>query len=182
MEVGNNYIANVFKANKMKYLLFVILFASCVSEKKAIEKAKVKLISSGELAKICADTYPATVKPGTTQVSIDSSEIQYRTETKYITVKDTVFASDTIIRYKQINKTSFIHDTIVDNAALSACRQDWNNSVTANKNLTEEILKNRTQYEEEKSKIKKQRNVFAIALGAAAIAIFLLFRIKIFKI
>jgi hypothetical protein len=115
----------------MKKLLIIALcvigLTSCLTEKK-LKSHAVRYYAEhpGELAHECADKYPATVMPGDTIRTTDTTTLPGLVipcpdrVINGVTIHDTVKCPG----QKVIHDKVFVHDTLIDRAAVEAMKAD----------------------------------------------------------
>lgn len=160
----------------IKYLLIIILLASCYTERKAkgqFGKAVTAYPPIG--AGFCALTYPCLVSPVSTSDTITVTDTIYTggdVMFDTITVNNTVTVTKTVqLPGKTITKTVLIHDTVKvkDNAELKSCEFARDGAVR----LQEAERLERVKYQ------NRSRKYLYYLIGAGAlIALWLFFFIR----
>lgn len=125
-----------------KYLIIILLFASCNPVKKAL---KVAHDNPKEFAAFCAEAFPVTEKVTVKDsIRFDTMYLQSDPVTVYETINDTVYKTvsmpgTTYFVTKTVTKDSTI--IRVDNAALQAKQKQNDDLIVVNKKLVTDKAK-----------------------------------------
>lgn len=167
------------KTTGIAFFLFAIILlflCGCASEKRVLQNAQNKVISSGTLSDLCAKFFPPNIqyKAGDTVVKYEYQYLPGQVITKIKNDTTQIERVDTIYKLK----TLFLHDTLTveSTAKLDVVREDWRAVMDNNGRLNNELVISK----DETAKYKEQRNTAYIAVTGLAVvfglAIFL--RIK----
>lgn len=164
----------------IKLIIFIIFLSgticSCLTDSKLKKHADMYYSAHPDIyARKCANSFPATVTPGDTIRSSDTTYLPgavlpcpERVDTNGKKVRDSVKCPPPKIIHDKI----FVHDTLIDVAAVTAMAYDTARVGAENRALKTKLIQTTTEKDEAK---KQAKNRLLELIGLSVISLFLLF-------